>query len=135
MVELAGQNNTVFAACLLDQDMHMIASDVNTSKTDGPTAHAEMNLLRRVSKRGKLDAGSILITSCEPCPMCMGAAIWTGVDKIYYGVSIKEASRFMNQIDVYSADMAKASFRRVEIYSGIEYRICYKLFEDRYGRL
>lgn len=133
MVDLARQNNTVFAACLLDEDMHMIESAVNTSRKHGPTAHAELNLLRELTKTGRLEKGAKLITTCEPCPMCMGTAIWAGVDSIYYGVSIQEASRFMNQIKLNSIDLAKASYRHIEIRAGVMHASCYKLFEDKYG--
>ncbi len=55
--------------------------------TSDPTAHAEVNAIREACK--KLGAFSLsgcdLYTSCEPCPMCLGAAYWAGVKHIYYG--------------------------------------------------
>jgi tRNA(Arg) A34 adenosine deaminase TadA len=57
-----------------------------TANTD-PTAHAEMNAIREASlKLGTIDlAGCEIYSSCEPCPMCLGAIYWAHLDKLYYG--------------------------------------------------
>ena len=51
-----------------------------------PTAHAEVSAIRLASKR--LDtfdlSGCEIYTSCEPCPMCLGAIYWAHLDRIYY---------------------------------------------------
>ena len=66
----------------------IIATGVNrvTANTD-PTAHAEVNAIRKASKKlGTFDlAGCDIYTSCEPCPMCLGAVYWAHIDKMYYG--------------------------------------------------
>jgi len=70
------------------KDGKIIATGVNrvTSNVD-PTAHAEVNAIRKASKKlGTYDlAGCEIYTSCEPCPMCLGAVYWAHLDKIYYG--------------------------------------------------
>jgi len=57
-----------------------------TANTD-PTAHAEVNAIREAAKElGTFDlAGCDIYTSCEPCPMCLGAVYWAHLDKMYYG--------------------------------------------------
>lgn len=64
-----------------------------TSKND-PTAHAEMVAIRKACE--KLETfqliGCELYTSCEPCPMCLGAIYWARPDKIYYASSRKDAA-------------------------------------------
>ena len=59
------------------KDGKIIATGVNrvTANTD-PTAHAEVNAIRKASKKlGTFDlSGCEIYTSCEPCPMCLGAA-------------------------------------------------------------
>lgn len=69
-------------------DGEVIATGVNrvTSLCD-PTAHAEVSAIREACKRlgvFKL-TGSVIYTSCEPCPMCLSAIYWAGISKIYYG--------------------------------------------------
>jgi len=66
----------------------IIATGVNrvTACTD-PTAHAEVNAIRKAAKKlGTFDlAGCDIYTSCEPCPMCLGAVYWAHLDKMFYG--------------------------------------------------
>ncbi|MGB4414787.1 MAG: nucleoside deaminase [Paludibacter sp.] len=70
------------------KDGKIIATGVNrvTAKVD-PTAHAEMTAIRKASKKlGTFDLkGCEIYTSCEPCPMCLGAVYWAHLDKMYYG--------------------------------------------------
>ena len=54
-----------------------------------PTAHAEVSAIRAAAaKLGTFDlSGCEIYTSCEPCPMCLGAIYWARLDRIYYGNS------------------------------------------------
>jgi len=72
----------------------VIATGVNRVTSDiDPTAHAEVNAIRNASKKlGTFDlAGCNIYTSCEPCPMCLGAIYWAHLDKMYYGNSKTDA--------------------------------------------
>lgn len=66
----------------------IIAKGTNyvTHKND-PTAHAEVEAIRKAAKKlGTFHLqGCEIYTSCEPCPMCLGAIYWAHLDKIYYG--------------------------------------------------
>lgn len=66
----------------------IIATGVNrvTAQHD-PTAHAEVSAIRAAcTKLATFDlSGCEIYTSCEPCPMCLGAIYWSHLDKIYYG--------------------------------------------------
>lgn len=57
-----------------------------TSSAD-PTAHAEVVAIRAAAAAlGTHDlSGAVLYTSCEPCPMCLAAALWARLDAIVYG--------------------------------------------------
>lgn len=65
----------------------IIATGVNrvTASCD-PTAHAEVSAIRAAAARlNTFDlSGCEIYTSCEPCPMCLGAIYWARLDKIYY---------------------------------------------------
>ncbi|MDD4609668.1 MAG: nucleoside deaminase [Bacteroidaceae bacterium] len=69
------------------KDNEIIARGQNrvTSSCD-PTAHAEVSAIRAASKAlNTFDlSGCEIFTSCEPCPMCLGAIYWAHLDKIYY---------------------------------------------------
>ncbi|WP_042372195.1 nucleoside deaminase [Bacteroides neonati] len=73
---------------VIAKDGEIIATGVNrvTALCD-PTAHAEVSAIRAAtSQLGTFDlSGYEIYTSCEPCPMCLGAIYWARLDKMYYG--------------------------------------------------
>lgn len=73
--------------CVVVRDGEVVAEGHNrvTSSND-PTAHAEVTAIRgacRVLDTFNL-AGCELFTSCEPCPMCLGAIYWARLDRVFY---------------------------------------------------
>lgn len=60
-----------------------------------PTAHAEVCTIRKAcQKLNTFDlSGCVIYTSCEPCPMCLGAIYWAHLDKIYYANDRKDAGK------------------------------------------
>lgn len=73
----------------------IIATGVNrvTDSCD-PTAHAEVSAIRAAARKlGTFDlSGCEIFTSCEPCPMCLGAIYWAHLDRIYYGNTKHDAA-------------------------------------------
>lgn len=59
-----------------------------------PTAHAEVTAIRKAcEKLGTFELkGCEIYTSCEPCPMCLGAIYWAHLDKVYYANDRKDAA-------------------------------------------
>lgn len=72
----------------------IIATGVNrvTANCD-PTAHAEVSAIRAAAKKlSTFDlSGCEIFSSCEPCPMCLGAIYWAHLDKLYYGNTKQDA--------------------------------------------
>jgi len=65
------------------------------TSTNDPTAHAEVVAIRNACKNlntFQLD-GCDVYTSCEPCPMCLGAIYWAGIRKIFFACSRKDAAQ------------------------------------------
>src|SRR5580658_9309172 len=60
-----------------------------------PTAHAEICAIRDACLKLRTFslAGLEIYTSCEPCPMCLGAIHWARLDKIYFGASREDAAK------------------------------------------
>ncbi len=78
------------------KDGKIIAEGNNrvTSSND-PTAHAEVVAIRNACTAldtFQLD-GCIIYTSCEPCPMCLGAIYWARPDKMFYACTKEDAAR------------------------------------------
>ena len=70
------------------KDGKIIATGVNgVARHNDPTAHAEVSAIRKAAKKlGTFNLeGCEIYTSCEPCPMCLGAVYWARLDKMYYG--------------------------------------------------
>jgi len=63
--------------------------------TNDPTAHAEVNAIRQACATLKTHdlTGHTLYTSCEPCPMCLGAIYWAHIDRVYYSNTKADAAR------------------------------------------
>lgn len=80
---------------LVVKDGKIIAEGYNkvTSAND-PTAHAEISVIRAACEAlATFDlSGCEIYTSCEPCPMCLGAIYWARFDKIYYANTREEAA-------------------------------------------
>ena len=87
-------NGGPFGAVIV-KDGKIIARGVNNvTKNNDPTAHAEVDAIRKACKElgtFQLD-GCELYTSCEPCPMCLGAIYWARPDKLYYANSKQDAA-------------------------------------------
>ncbi len=75
---------------LLAVDGVVVAEAVNRVTTDGDlTAHAETELVRQLERAGRLDelGNGVVVASCEPCPLCIGAMFWAGVRQVVFGLS------------------------------------------------
>lgn len=64
------------------------------TSTNDPSAHAEVVAIRDAcNKLGSFQLeGCDIYTSCEPCPMCLGAIYWARPDKVYFGCTKKDAA-------------------------------------------
>lgn len=84
-----------FGAVITDKKGTIISIAHNTVlKEKDPTAHAEMNAIRMAcQKLNTYDLSDyILYTSCEPCPMCFSAIVWSNIKKVYYACDRKDAA-------------------------------------------
>lgn len=100
------------------KDGEIIATGVNrvTMNCD-PTAHAEVSAIRAACQKLKTFdlSGTTIYTSCEPCPMCLGAIYWSHIDRMYYGNDQKDAAKigFDDQF-IYDEIDRKVSERRLQ---------------------
>lgn len=77
------------------KDNQVIAASANkVTSTIDPTAHAEIMAIRAACQHLKdfRLTGCVLYTSCEPCPMCLGAIYWARLDKVYYACNRFDAA-------------------------------------------
>ena len=90
-----GNNGGPFGAVVV-KDGQIIGRGTNlvTRKND-PTAHAEIVAIREAcSTLNTFNLeGCALYSSCEPCPMCLGALYWANISKLYYASTKEDAAR------------------------------------------
>ena len=91
---VAEGNGGPFGAVVV-KDGKIIARGMNnvTAHND-PTAHAEIVAIRdacKILNTFQLN-GCEIFTSCEPCPMCLGAIYWARPDKLYYANTKEDAA-------------------------------------------
>ncbi len=78
------------------KDGSIVAEGFNqVTSTNDPTAHAEVVAVRRACQAlGTFDlTGCEIYTSCEPCPMCLGAIYWARLGRIYYAHDRHDAAK------------------------------------------
>jgi guanine deaminase len=82
---------------IVDRSGRVIADGSNhVDSSFDPTWHAEMEAIRNAGARlkvFKLD-GCLLDSSAEPCPMCLSAAYWAGLDGIVYGATVADSKKY-----------------------------------------
>jgi tRNA(adenine34) deaminase len=120
--------NTPFGCVIVLNDA-IVARACNTVKADNdPTAHAEINAIRQLPVEMKSQSDEMtLYSTCEPCPMCMGAILYAGIGRVAFGVSIAEISRFYKQIDIPCKEIAERGFGKVEIIGSVMEAECLEL--------
>ena len=84
-----------FGAVIVRGDEVVAEASNSVTIDNDPTAHAEVNCIRQAAKRlGTFDlSGCDIYTSCEPCPMCLGAIYWAHLGRIYYANDRKDAAQ------------------------------------------
>ena len=95
-----------------------------------PSSHAEVRAIRKATKRlRKLSlTGYTLYTTCEPCPMCMSAVLWAGLDRVVYGATIEDANHHCNQIHIAATEVTARSDMKCVVDGPVLRDECYALF-------
>ena len=127
-IDLAKESKTPFGAVVVDSEGQFVGA-YNTAIHDGVTAHAEINVLRKLQQLDyNEEEDLVLYSTVEPCPMCMSAIIWAGIGHVVYGADIPFASQYGNQIDIRASDILKQSWRDTHITAGVLKNDCERLF-------
>ncbi len=92
--ESARRGGGPFGAVIVKDGVIIAEGSNSVTILNDPTAHAEVGAIREACRRlgtFHLD-GCTIYTSCEPCPMCLGAIYWAGIKQIFYGNNRKDAA-------------------------------------------
>jgi tRNA(Arg) A34 adenosine deaminase TadA len=100
------------------RDGKLIAQGANrVVPNNDPTAHAEVVAIRNACR--ELDtfdlSGCTVYTSCEPCPMCLSALYWAGIERICYANTKRDAAA-INFDDSFIYDQLRLDYDRRSIH-------------------
>ncbi|WP_347110578.1 nucleoside deaminase [Paenarthrobacter sp. S56] len=89
------QGGGPFGAVVVTPDGSVHEGVNRVTRDNDPTAHAEVVAIRRAAAEyGRFDlTGSVLYTSCEPCPLCLSATLWARIGHVYYAADRHGAAR------------------------------------------
>jgi guanine deaminase len=84
-----------FGALVVDGGRLVAVGQNAVTRELDPTAHAEIQAIRAACRQaGDFSlAGMVLYSSCEPCPMCIGAALWARLDRVVHAADREDAAR------------------------------------------
>ncbi len=84
-----------FGALIVRKGQLVSSGQNRVTRDNDPTAHAEVQAIRAAGQvLGDFAmTGCTLYASCEPCPMCAGAALWARVDRVVYAADREDAAR------------------------------------------
>jgi guanine deaminase len=117
-----------FGAVIIKNGSIITGSNNRVVLNTDPTAHAELLAIREAARLlGTYDlSGCVLYTSCEPCPMCLGAIYWSGIKRVVYASGRHEAANagFVDELiyNEITLDPSKrqVTFLRIEDHEATE---------------
>ena len=118
------------AVVVMENQILAQAHDTAITERD-PSFHAEVNAIRQAVKiTGDTNlCGSLLFSTCEPCPMCTSLAVWTNLTTIVYGVSIAETARLgKTRIHISAKDLVAKSPIMMEVIPHVLNNECKQLY-------
>ena len=130
------QGSGPFLAAIFDENGNLISKTANSVVSEGcSNNHAEMNAIKMAQKNlGPYDLSkynlSLYVTS-EPCMMCIGGIMWSGIKAVYYGVP----SKLVEEITGFDEGFKPNWFeefknRGITVYGNIEVEEGKKVLQD-----
>jgi tRNA(adenine34) deaminase len=101
-----------FGALIMDRGSGKILSEGWNKSCINPTFHGEIDAINQlVLSNPGIDANKlVLYTTAEPCPMCQGAILWTGIEMVVFGTSIRSLQKMgWRQIDILAEEVVSRS--------------------------
>ncbi len=125
-----------FGAVIVKDGVVVAKAHNTVLKNHDATCHGEVNAIRKASKKlNTFDlSGCEIYTTGEPCPMCLGAILWSNISKVYYGCNILDTedigfrdNKFYSMTDEEKSEFIKELDRKqcLKLYD------YYKSIEDK----
>ncbi|MDD4983466.1 MAG: nucleoside deaminase [Candidatus ainarchaeum sp.] len=97
-----------------------------------PTRHAEIRVISKACKKLKKEKlkNAVLYSSTEPCPMCLSAIHWAGIDTVYYSTEIEDADKAgFDEINLHADKIIKLAKLKMKVIGGLERKKGLEAFE------
>lgn len=117
-IELSSQAYYPYGAIIVKDNKIIGRSDSKTTVSESAFSHAELraiedamdNLGGHLCAEGGKDC--TIYSSCEPCAMCMGAILYTGIERLVYGATLEDSKECVNDILAHASDVANTCTNR-----------------------
>lgn len=130
-VALAGNAPDLpFGAVIVDRDSGEVVAEGWNRTALNPTWHGEIDAINHLPAATAGNRRLAIYTTAEPCPMCMGAILWSCIEAVTYGTSIRTLQRQgWRQIDIPADEVARRSPAwKCEVIGGVLEADCNALF-------
>ena len=125
-----------FLAAIYDENGNLVAKSANTVVNDQcSNHHAEINAIKKAEEHfGSYDLSkynlSLYVTS-EPCMMCLGAIMWSGIRNVYYSVPSDDVERITGYDEGFKQNWFDEFAKRgITVYGNIEFELGQKVLKD-----
>ena len=124
-------------AALVVRDGEVVAEGTNRVTSDNdPTAHAEVVAIREACRAlGTFQlTGCDVYTTCEPCPMCLGALYWARPERVYFGNTAEDAAAIgFDDSAIYAELCLPPDRRRLPLVQLMrdEARVAFRAWEEK----
>ena len=111
-IELSKKAYYPYGAIIVKDDKIIGRSDTDVLVSKTAYSHAELRAIEDAMEHlgGHLCAeggkGCTIYSSCEPCAMCMGAILYTGIERLVYGATLEDSKECVNNILAHAKDVA-----------------------------
>lgn len=126
-IELSKKAYYPYGAIIVRNNEIIGRSDTETPISKTAYSHAELRAIEDAMENlgGYLCAeggeGATIYSSCEPCAMCMGAILYTGIERLVYGATLEDSKECVNAILAHCEDVAQScTNRKIEIVPEFE---------------
>lgn len=121
-IELSKKAYYPYGAIIVKEGQIIGRSDVDVPVSKTGFSHAELRAIEDAMQHlgGHLCAeggkGCTIYSSCEPCAMCMGAILYTGIDRLVYAATLEDSKECVNEILAKAEEIASScKNRKIEI--------------------
>jgi len=120
-----------FGAVIAKDGVLIAKASNEVLRTNDPTMHAEINAIRKASKKlGTFDlSGCVLYSSCMPCPMCLAAIKWANIKIVHYGARAKDADAIGFRDEIFYGELNIDGTKNLELIE-CEREACLKPFTE-----